>query len=74
VLGKEACPSLTDQLRTYLAWIIVVIWSSAAVVAFFTQNFAELGIVTPVMMIVVGFVFGFRSTVAPPPQDDRKEH
>jgi uncharacterized membrane protein len=51
----------TNVFRVYVAWVVIFIWSVAAVVAFFTQNFAELGIVTPVMMIVVGFVFGYKS-------------
>jgi len=50
--------------------VVIFIWSAAAVVAFFTQDFAELGIVTPVMMIVVGFVFGYK---APNSGNSRKE-
>jgi hypothetical protein len=53
-------------IRIWLAWIVVAIWSAAAIVAFFTQNFEELGIITPVMMIVVGFVFGYKSSYTPP--------
>jgi len=51
---------LNPKQRTYFAWIIIAVWTSAAVVAFFTQNFAELGIVTPVAMLAVGFVFGVK--------------
>jgi hypothetical protein len=63
-LGQEEGARLalvSPRFRTYLSWIVVTIWSAASVVAFFTQNFAELGIVTPVMMIVVGFVFGYKA-------------
>lgn len=51
----------TVKLRVTVAWVVVFIWSAAALVAFVTQSFEELGIVTPVMMIVVGFVFGYKA-------------
>jgi uncharacterized membrane-anchored protein len=48
------------NLRSWVAIAVVIIWTVSAIVAFFTGNFEELGIVTPVMMIVTGFLFGFR--------------
>lgn len=50
----------TERIRLYVACVVVLIWSAAAVVAFFTKNFEELGIVSPVMMIVVGFLMGYK--------------
>lgn len=62
----------TISLRNWVAIVVVIVWSVAAVVAFFTANFEELGIVTPVMMIVVGFVFGYKAEYTPPPDDNDK--
>lgn len=62
----------TDNLRGWIAVMVATIWFLAAIVAFFTANFEELGIITPVMMIVVGFVFGYRSGAnnIPPHEED----
>jgi MFS-type transporter involved in bile tolerance (Atg22 family) len=48
-------------LRNAITIVVAVIWTAASVVALFTQNFEELGIVTPVMMFVVGFLFGYKT-------------
>ena len=39
----------------------MIVWTLAATIAFFTTNFEELGIVTPVMMVVVCFIFGLKT-------------
>lgn len=49
-----------EFLRNLIAALVVLVWATLALSTLFTQNFTALGAVTPVMMIVVGFLFGFR--------------
>ena len=49
-----------DRLRIGITVLVTVIWTVASVVGIVTQNYTELGIVTPVMMLVGGFLFAFR--------------
>lgn len=58
-----------DALRKWAAIVIIAIWSIAAIVALVTADVLVLGAVTPVMMFVVGFLFGFR----PPSFNSGKE-
>jgi uncharacterized membrane-anchored protein len=50
----------TNTIRNWAAIIILGVWTLAAIVAFFTANLTELGIITPVAVIVTGFLFGYK--------------
>jgi len=51
-----------DTLTTILALLISVVWSATALVGLLIQQYTALTIVTPVMLIVAGFLFGLRVT------------
>lgn len=46
-----------DKLRLVIASFVTTLWGFSAVVGVFTNNFTELGIITPVMMLVGAFLF-----------------
>lgn len=48
-----------DPLRTWVTIAVIAIWLIAATVALVTANVTELGIITPVVMIVVGALFTY---------------
>lgn len=52
-----------DSLRTILAIVITVVWAVAAIASVLQQQFKTLEVVTPVMMIVTGFLFGYQISV-----------
>lgn len=41
--------------------MVACVWAIIALSTLITANYTALGAVTPVMMIVVGFLFGFRN-------------
>ena len=51
-----------DLLTTVLALIISLVWSTVAVASVFIHEYTALTVVTPVMLIVAGFLFGLKVT------------
>ena len=45
------------QLRVIIGLTVAVIWSVVTLGSLVTQNFTPLTIVTPVMLVVTGFLF-----------------
>lgn len=50
-----------DSLTTLLALIITGVWAVVALVSLYTKEYAPLGAITPVMLLVAGFLFGYRT-------------
>lgn len=40
--------------------VVALVWATIALSTIITSDFTALGAVTPVMMIVVGFLYGYR--------------
>lgn len=53
----------SEGLRTGIAIAVALVWVVLALSTIITQNYTALGAVTPVMMIVVGFLFGSKKEV-----------
>jgi hypothetical protein len=49
-----------DSLRKWTAVIVIAGWSLSLIAAIVTKDPVVLGIVTPVMMFVMGFLYGFK--------------
>lgn len=49
-----------DQLVYILALIVAGVWAIVSLVSLLIGDYTGLTIVTPVMVIVAGFVFGFK--------------
>jgi len=49
-----------DMLTTILALTIALVWSIVAISSVITKDFNALAIITPVMLIVAGFLFGYK--------------
>lgn len=49
-----------ETLTTILALIIASVWSIVAIASVITQEYNSLAIITPVMLIVAGFLFGYK--------------
>jgi len=49
-----------ESLTTILALLIAVVWSLVAISSVITKEYNSLGIITPVMLIVAGFLFGYK--------------
>lgn len=47
-------------VRTFIAILVSTIWGLSAIAAVITEDYTGLGIITPVMMLVGAFIFGFR--------------
>lgn len=47
-------------MRTFIAGAVVSVWMITALASVITKDYTSLGAVTPVMMIVAGFLFGSR--------------
>lgn len=62
--------ALTLTMRTFIAGAVVSVWSITAIGSLITNNYTALGAVTPVMMIVAGFLFGSKPS---PPNNNGKE-
>lgn len=54
--------ALKFTIRDLIAIAVVSVWTITALTSVLTKNFTSLGAVTPVMMIVAGFLFGTRSS------------
>jgi ATP/ADP translocase len=52
--------ALKLSMRTFIAGAVAAVWIVTALASVITTNYTSLGAVTPVMMIVVGFLFGSR--------------
>jgi hypothetical protein len=55
-------PPGRDPLTTALALIISVVWATIALASIVIREYAALTIVTPVMLVVAGFLFGLKVT------------
>lgn len=51
-----------EALRNFIAALVAIIWAVTAVASVVTQQYQPLEVVTPVMMLVTGFLFGFQIT------------
>lgn len=49
-----------DQLVVYLALLIAAVWAIVALASLIIQDYTALAAITPVMLIVTGFLFGVR--------------
>jgi hypothetical protein len=49
-----------EQLALLFAITVDLIWAVVAVSSMFTKDYTGLSIVTPVMLLATGFVFGFK--------------
>jgi ATP/ADP translocase len=49
-----------NALTTIVAIVVTVVWSIATLVALARKDYTGLSIVTPVMLVVAGFLFGLR--------------
>jgi len=49
-----------ENLTTLIALAVCSIWMIVALVSLYTRDYTPLTIVTPVMLIVAGFLFGYR--------------
>ena len=49
-----------DLLTTVIALAVCAVWSVAAVTSLVTQEYTPLTVITPVMLIVAGFLFGLK--------------
>lgn len=59
---------MSDNQRNYqqilvvpVATAVLLVWMAAAVYSFLSDQYAPLTITTPVMLVLAGYVFGFRS-------------
>lgn len=50
----------SDNLRSIIAIAVAGVWAVTSIAAVITQQYQALEVVTPVMMIVTGFLFGFQ--------------
>ena len=51
-----------DLLSTVLALTISFVWATVAIASLFIHEYTALTIVTPVMLVVSGFLFGLKVT------------
>jgi hypothetical protein len=58
--GSEIIVVANEHLRNGIAVLVACVWALAAVDGILTQNWTGLGIVTPMMMLIGGFLFGFK--------------
>lgn len=65
--------ALALNIRNLIAGAVVSVWTITALASVITNNYTSLGAVTPVMMIVAGFLFGTRSNGNGSPSSKRKK-
>lgn len=58
---RSADMALSLSMRNLIAGAVVSVWTITALASIITNNYTSLGAVTPVMMIVAGFLFGTRN-------------
>jgi ATP/ADP translocase len=63
--------ALKLSMRTFIAGSVVCVWIITALASVITKDYTSLGAVTPVMMIVAGFLFGSRSNGIPSQRSTR---
>ena len=49
-----------DNLTTILALIVATVWAIVAISSLVIQEYSALTAVTPVMLVVAGFLFGVK--------------
>jgi hypothetical protein len=49
-----------DELVYIIALVVAGVWAIVSLVSLFLKDYTGLTIVTPVMVIVAGFLFGFK--------------
>lgn len=55
-------PTGRDLLTTVLAYIISLVWATVALASLVIKEYTALTVVTPVMLVVAGFLFGLKVT------------
>jgi len=53
-----------DNLTTLLALVVAGVWATVAIASLIIQEYAALTAVTPVMLVVAGFLFGVKGGVS----------
>jgi len=61
--GTLAAAVRSDSLRTIIALAVAFCWVVAVMSSVITQQYKTLEVVTPVMMVVTGFLFGYQIQV-----------
>jgi hypothetical protein len=49
-----------ERLTTYFAIGVGAIWAVVTLISLYTKSYTALTAITPVMLIVTGFLFGYR--------------
>ena len=49
-----------EQLISVIALLVAGVWALVALISLLLKDYTGLSIVTPVMVIVAGFLFGFK--------------
>ena len=52
-----------DNLTTILALVVAGVWATVAIASLIIQEYAALTAVTPVMLVVAGFLFGVKGGI-----------
>lgn len=47
-----------EKVKIYLAMLIPTIWVIVAVIGIYTKDHTALSLMTPVVLIIIGFLFG----------------
>lgn len=65
-----------ESLRNRIAAWVAGIWGLVALASIYTRDYTELGIVTPVMMLIGGFLFAVKSAPSEnhPPDHIKREN
>jgi hypothetical protein len=56
--NEKSSPEL--EITSVLAYLIAIIWGFVTLASVFTAQYTTLEAVTPVMLTVAGFLFGYR--------------
>ena len=64
---------MSAGMKSWIAGVVTFVWAATALSTVYTGNFVALGSVTPVMMIVAGFLFGYRVELKKPSGNGSEE-
>jgi hypothetical protein len=59
--GEVITAVTNDHLRNTIAALVAGVWAVVALSTLITRDYTALGAVTPVMLVVVGFLFGYKT-------------
>lgn len=46
-----------NSIRVIVAFIVTIVWAASWIAAIITHDYQGIGLVTPVMLLVVGYLF-----------------